>query len=81
MTTAYSARERAYQALRARILNLELEPNECLNDKELAQQLADGWMEQGESLKALGVTTAKISFDLRDSPEGPLVFELPLGGA
>ena len=39
MTTAYSARERAYQALRARILNLELEPNECLNDKELAQQL------------------------------------------
>ncbi len=49
--------------------------------EELAQQLADGWMEQGESLKALGVTTAKISFDLRDSPEGPLVFELPLGGA
>lgn len=39
MAGALSARETAYSALRSRILNLDLKPNDCLNDKELAQEM------------------------------------------
>ena len=39
MAASYSARERAYQELRSRILNLELKPNDILNDKALAQEM------------------------------------------
>lgn len=39
MTERLSARETAYRILRSRILNLELKPNDILNDKELAQEM------------------------------------------
>ncbi len=39
MTVALSARETAYRTLRSRILNMDLKPNDDLNDKELAQQM------------------------------------------
>lgn len=39
MAGALSARETAYSALRSRILNLDLKPNDSLNGRELAQQL------------------------------------------
>lgn len=39
MTQRLSARETAYQILRSRILNLDLKPNDSLNDKELAVEM------------------------------------------
>lgn len=45
----------------------------------LAQELADGWM--GESAAdTLGITTARITFDLRYSSADPLIYVFPLGG-
>ena len=55
MAASYSARERAYQALRSRILNLELKPNDCLNDKELAQQLGMSRTPIHEAVITLGL--------------------------
>lgn len=49
--------------------------------EELARQLADEWREDGEALKALGVTQGRVSFDLRYSPDSPLVYEFALGAA
>lgn len=46
----------------------------------LAQELTDGWM--GESAAdTLGITTARITFDLRYASGDPLIYEFPLGGA
>ena len=47
----------------------------------LAQELADGWMGESAPLEALGLSLARITFALRYSPDSPLVYELPLGGA
>lgn len=48
--------------------------------EQLSQQLADEWQEEAEALKTLGITQCKITFDLRYSPDGPLVYEFPLEG-
>lgn len=47
----------------------------------LAQELADEWMGESAALDTLGLTTARITFDLRYSPDDPLIYEFPLGGA
>ena len=46
----------------------------------LAQELADGWMGESAALDTLGITTARITFDLRYSSGDPLIYEFPLGG-
>lgn len=55
MAGALSARETAYSALRSRILNLELKPNDSLNDKELAQQLGMSRTPVHEAIMMLGL--------------------------
>ena len=39
MNSNFNARETAYRQLRARIIGLDLKPNDVLNDKELEQQM------------------------------------------
>lgn len=47
----------------------------------LAQELADEWMGESAALDTLGLTTARITFDLRYASGDPLIYEFPLGGA
>lgn len=47
----------------------------------LAQELADEWMGKSAALDTLGLTTARITFDLRYASGDPLIYEFPLGGA
>lgn len=47
----------------------------------LAQELADEWMGESAALDPLGITTARITFDLRYASGDPLIYEFPLGGA
>ena len=55
MAGALSARETAYSALRSRILNLDLKPNDSLNDKELAQQMGMSRTPVHEAIMMLGL--------------------------
>lgn len=55
MAGALSARETAYLALRSRILNLDLKPNDSLNDKELAQQMGMSRTPVHEAIMMLGL--------------------------
>lgn len=75
--------EEGSQVLECQVRIIESGGQDALAQKleELAQQLADSWMEEEQALAALDLTTAKITFTLRDSPNGPLVYELPLGAA
>lgn len=55
MADVLSARETAYRALRSRILNLDLKPNDSLNDKELAQQMGMSRTPIHEAIITLGL--------------------------
>ena len=55
MAGALSARETAYSALRSRILNLDLKPNDSLNDKELARQMGMSRTPIHEAIITLGL--------------------------
>lgn len=55
MAASYSARERAHQELRSRILNLELKPNDILNDKALAQEMEMSRTPIHEAIITLGL--------------------------
>lgn len=55
MAGVLSARETAYQALRSRILNLDLKPNDSLNDKELAQEMGMSRTPIHEAIMMLGI--------------------------
>lgn len=55
MAGTLSARETAYLALRSRILNLDLKPNDSLNDKELAQQMGMSRTPVHEAIMMLGL--------------------------
>lgn len=55
MADVLSARETAYRALRSRILNLDLKPNDSLNDKELARQMGMSRTPIHEAIITLGL--------------------------
>ena len=60
MAAAYSARERAYQELRSRILNLDLKPNDILNDKQLAQEMEMSRTPVHEAVITLGLANLVV---------------------
>ena len=60
MAASYSARERAYQELRSRILNLELKPNDILNDKALAQEMEMSRTPIHEAIITLGLANLVV---------------------
>lgn len=60
MAASYSARERACQELRSRILNLDLKPNEILNDKQLAQELEMSRTPVHEAIITLGLANLVV---------------------
>ena len=60
MAASYSARERAHQELRSRILNLELKPNDILNDKALAQEMEMSRTPIHEAIITLGLDRKSV---------------------
>ena len=53
--SSLSAREMAYQALRSRIITMELKPGDPLNDRELAEELGISRTPMREALLMLNL--------------------------
>ena len=50
-----SAREKAYQTIRSRIITMELKPGDSLNDRELAEELGISRTPMREALIMLNI--------------------------
>lgn len=78
MTLSRFGVEEGSQVLQCQVRIVESGEEDDFEQKleQLARQLAGSWMEEEQALAALGVTTAKITFDLQDA--SPLVYQFPL---
>lgn len=78
MTLSRFGVEEGSQVLQCQVRIVESGGEDGLAQKleQLARQLTGSWKEEEQALAALGVTTAKITFDLQDA--SPLVYQFPL---
>ena len=76
MAGVLSARETAYQALRSRILNLDLKPNDSLNDKELAQEMGMSRTPIHEAIMMLGIARLVVVRPQSGTYVAPIVTEI-----